>query len=1089
MARLAAIEKGEYYPTPLSIVDQITSVLDIEPDGRGVIRLFDPCAGEGLALERLAAQLKQRGVAVETWGVEISPDRARQAVKRLDTVVEAPFEATQWSPALIKSPVSLAFVNPPYDSNGNGGRLEQDFLVRVTGWLGNGAVLAFLVPWSQMTWGMCQQLTNQYRDIEVFRFPDGSKSNPASFDSFGQIVVLARRDTGKAESYNYDEGRALYELIHGSFQHTNSDAAARRLPDSPNGRRYALPRVGYTPQLKRKGYTWQEIAEACQDYSEIAQKLLPDNTQMDAPLCRLKVGHIAQVVAAGLAGTFTTHNKVFKGRAIKVPEIIPDPVDTTKETVIDRYETHIAYVSPYGYVHLSAPPQVAAFLKEHVDLFRQHIETHFHPYGTEVQDWEWDVLGRLSLDKQIPGRKELGLFEDQKRSAVALTRSVKRYGVAHLVAEMGYGKTRTSLAAVELMHARNERDGYPVLITCPPHLVDGWKKEAESAIPGLKAIIVESITELERAVENYQPGNRLAVIISHSRIKMGPGWKPAYNLKTIFCRDNKGNHVAKRVAVCPGCGKPVVDGETARTISELEKKPLTCQHTVPVWDEAEKTWSKRKCNTPLYQFAPIIARRWPLADYIADKLPRFFKALVFDEVHKAKAKETDIGNALQILARLMPTITLTGTFFGGLSSSIMYLLFRTQANIHKEFGFDDERRWVERFGVLETVFQVEEDFGMQSARKRRRLSTKEQPGLSPEAIKYMLPTTVFAKVADLGLEMPLCNEEITPIDLGFLSGHISAVWSWTWEEMKNNWPNWTSSWLQCNLARPNSAFRDEVIEGFSGGELPCPAQVKDNELLPKEQWLVNAVRAELAQGRKTIVYLRQTGTRDIRGRIQKVLTTNGVSDVAVLGSNVGTHKRADWLDKNAGQVLITNPKLVETGMNLHEYGYCTIIFFEIEYSLYTLWQAMSRVWRPGQTKKVKIYFTNYTGTLEEKALTRIGKKMMTGQLLYGEDVTSALVEDTGDASLVIDLIRSIQDGDDLRVHADMQIFGTMGSDLVTESPLGSATARSRTLTTTEQWLKSRGLTIQQVVKPAKKKSAKVADGQMQFDLFALPKAA
>lgn len=147
------------------------------------------------------------------------------------------------------------------------------------------------------------------------------------------------------------------------------------------------------------------------------------------------------------------------------------------------------------------------------------------------------------------------------------------------------------------------------------------------------------------------------------------------------------------------------------------------------------------------------------------------------------------------------------------------------------------------------------------------------------------------------------------------------------------------------------------------------------------------------------------------------------------------------------------------------------------------------MWRPGQTKKVKIFFANYTRTLEEKALARIGKKMMTGQLLYGEDVTNALVEDTGDSSLVIDLIRAIQDGEDLRSGADTQIFGARGSDLATNSPLGSATVRSRTLTTTEQWLQARGLTMSQIKAAKKRASVKEAvDGQMQFDLF-MPQAA
>ena len=205
---------------------------------------------------------------------------------------------------------------------------------------------------------------------------------------------------------------------------------------------------------------------------------------MDAPLRELKVGHIAQVVAAGLAGTFSTGKKVFKGRAIKTQVTIQDPVDPTRETVKDVYETHISSVTPEGYTHLAAPHQVARFLKEHADLFRQHVEAQFHPYGTDVQDWEREVLAKLSLDKQLPGRERVGLFEDQKVSAVALTRSVERYGVAHLVAQMGYGKSRTSLASVELIGA------YPALICCPPHLVEDWVEEAEGAIPGLKAVIV-----------------------------------------------------------------------------------------------------------------------------------------------------------------------------------------------------------------------------------------------------------------------------------------------------------------------------------------------------------------------------------------------------------------------------------------------------------------------------------------------------------------------------------------------------------------------------------------------------------------------
>jgi hypothetical protein len=72
--------------------------------------------------------------------------------------------------------------------------------------------------------------------------------------------------------------------------------------------------------------------------------------------------------------------------------------------------------------------------------------------------------------------------------------------------------------------------------------------------------------------------------------------------------------------------------------------------------------------------------------------------------------------------------------------------------------------------------------------------------------------------------------------------------------------------------------------------------------------------------------------------------------------------------------------------------------------------------------QVKIFFSNYTGTLEEKALSRMGKKMMAGQLLYGKDVSSVLVEDTGDATLFESPILTIPDAQQ-RLQVSLSSFG------------------------------------------------------------------
>ena len=59
--------------------------------------------------------------------------------------------------------------------------------------------------------------------------------------------------------------------------------------------------------------------------------------------------------------------------------------------------------------------------------------------------------------------------------------------------------------------------------------------------------------------------------------------------------------------------------------------------------------------------------------------------------------------------------------------------------------------------------------------------------------------------------------------------------------------------------------------------------------------------------------------------------SNGLR-VAILGSNIDPRKREEWIAKRANtiDVLICNPRLVETGLDLVQFS--TVIFFEIEYS-------------------------------------------------------------------------------------------------------------------------------------------------------------
>ena len=60
-----------------------------------------------------------------------------------------------------------------------------------------------------------------------------------------------------------------------------------------------------------------------------------------------------------------------------------------------------------------------------------------------------------------------------------------------------------------------------ILIICPPHLVPKWKREVEQTVPGVRAAIVESITDLERLRLSIGSGPLFAVIQIRTALDSG----------------------------------------------------------------------------------------------------------------------------------------------------------------------------------------------------------------------------------------------------------------------------------------------------------------------------------------------------------------------------------------------------------------------------------------------------------------------------------------------------------------------------------------------------------------------------------------
>ena len=161
--------------------------------------------------------------------------------------------------------------------------------------------------------------------------------------------------------------------------------------------------------------------------------------------------------------------------------------------------------------------------------------------------------------------------------------------------------------------------------------------------------------------------------------------------------------------------------------------------------------------------------------------------------------------------------------------------------------------------------------------------------------------------------------------------------------------------------------------------------LSEEKLYPKEKALVDLVAAERLEGRRVLVYVTHTGTRDITGRMDDILTRHGFRVAVMKADAVAPNRREAWVAdrvKEGIDVLICHPRLVQTGLDLIDFP--TIVWDETDYSVYVVRQASRRSWRIGQTRPVKVVFMSYRNTLQADALKLVAKKMQSSLAVEGE---------------------------------------------------------------------------------------------------------
>ncbi|SDC41191.1 Helicase conserved C-terminal domain-containing protein [Paracidovorax valerianellae] len=399
------------------------------------------------------------------------------------------------------------------------------------------------------------------------------------------------------------------------------------------------------------------------------------------------------------------------------------------------------------------------------------------------------------------------------------------------------------------------------------------------------------------------------------------------------------------------------------------------------------------------------------SEFIKRYLPQgTFDLLIADEAHEYKNGGSAQGQAMGVLAaKARKTLNLTGTLMGGYGDDLFYLLFRALPGRMIEDGYRPSKSgsmtsaamaFMRDHGVLKDIYSESTGTSHKTAKGSKvSVRTVKAPGFGPKGVlRCVLPFTVFLKLKDIGGDvLPPYDEEFREVAMEpaqasayqNLAGRLTAELR---QALARRDTTLLGVVLNVLLAWPDTCFRSEtVVHPRTRDTLAfVPAQFHELDAMPKERELVEICRQEKALGRKTLVYTVYTGTRDTTARLKRLLEMEGLK-VAVLRASVEASRREDWIAEQLDRgidVLITNPELVKTGLDLLEFP--TIVFLQSGYNVYSLQQAARRSWRIGQKQPVRVIYLGYGATSQMTCLELMAKKIMVAQSTSGDIPESGL---------------------------------------------------------------------------------------------------
>jgi len=1022
--RLASQEKAGFYPLPEHMIPPILSTIS-GTVGTTTKKILDPGCGEGVALTGIA-----KGTSTTPYGCELHVDRslmATAAVLALDETSNANVINDDYRNIRTeRKAFSILYLNPPYNFDKESGREEYTWLKAMRPYLAEGGLLIWIVPQRILSDRLVHRyLASWFTNLVAYRFIGDS------YNAYKQVVIYGtvRKVALRADINVVRNLRQVAKLMEDLPEHPIFDKAIFDLSDVEEAKKFWFFGMSPNPEA----VIAEVSSHGIETRLEYTSYLSPAPKVKLDPLTPMKIGHIASTIAAGHINNqelITDNGRVIiKGSVYTEPVVAgvstssTDKSHKTKTVTVNDPRSVIVTIDEKGKIEELRNASLATFLKDNMMKVTGLLKKLYPPrYNFKLGKWKGFLKG--VNPRRIPNTNRKGLLPAQKHSAAAICQQWEDHDDAIMVGQLGTGKTVISIAALYAQWQMNpNRNHY--IVMCPPHLVNKWIREVLLTWPDAKAMGIYTVQDADKFFGIAGP---IFGIVKSTAAANADGWSHTINyfgpMTLKYIKDRRDPYeviyssrmfdtltdrltdsiegtpermkISRQLAVsritCPQCGKPV---------TVPDKKHKDSFLPVSLFDFKNNKHTCRHCKSELWQDNRRTKNgRYPIATYIKRHYRGMIDMLVVDEAHQYKG-DSDRGDAYaRMVATSKKALIMTGTIYGGKSSTLFLLLYRLSAGFREQwtdFTSENQARimsktWEKTYGVTEFTSTTSEPTSSNNTGSSRTTTTsREIPGSSPAMLPWLLNRTIFVSLKDMGLALPNFSEHVIEVTMDAeMKAQYDMLYGKLSEELAKRLIVGDRSLLGKYIASlifwPDAPWRSKVVK-LAGQEEPLvsiPGTGQPLGVAPKEAAILQLIKDELAENRRCLLMLGQTNTLNIQPQWKAFLGDHGIKAAILKGPPSAREAWITKAEKNGVQVIISHPKKVETGLDI--LAYPTIIWMAPDFSIYTVIQASGRAYRLGQTNDCKVYHFAYTDTLQGQALKLIIAKAAAAKRVNGDTI-------------------------------------------------------------------------------------------------------